>query len=132
MSGAVDVRLAIDSKQYEEGPRLVVSDRWTGEEIARVVQADASRAEDATVACARAFDATRAYWFEGVPSGTQRELNALREQASGMRAASWNSWSSVPGAGSAAWRTWYSRLKVGSSTHNGRPVSSGGVASFWR
>jgi heat shock protein HtpX len=37
-----------------------------------------------------AFDATRAYWFEGVPPGTQRELNALREQASGMRAASWN------------------------------------------
>ena len=32
-----------------------------------------------------------------------------------------------PGAGSAVWRTWYSRLKVGSSTHSGRPVSSGGT-----
>ena len=36
------------------------------------------------------------------------------------------------GEGSAVWRTWYSRLKSGSSTHSGRPVSSGGVASFWR
>ena len=37
-----------------------------------------------------------------------------------------------PGSGSAVWRTWYSRLKLGSSTHSGRPVSSGGMASFWR
>jgi Zn-dependent protease with chaperone function len=37
-----------------------------------------------------AFDATKAYWFEGVPADTQRDLNALREHASGMRAASWN------------------------------------------
>ena len=34
--------------------------------------------------------------------------------------------------GNAACRTWYSRLKLGSSTHSGRPVSSGGVLSFWR
>ena len=36
------------------------------------------------------------------------------------------------GEGSAEWRTWYSRLKVGSSIQNGRPVSIGGCASFWR
>ena len=49
-----------------------------------------------------------------------------------MRAASARSCSSEPGAGSAVWRTWYSRLKFGSSTHSGRPVSSGGNASFCR
>ena len=32
--------------------------------------------------------------------------------------------SQAPGAGSAVWRTWYSRLKLGSSTHTGRPLSS--------
>jgi hypothetical protein len=32
--------------------------------------------------------------------------------------------SSLPGLGSAVWRTWYSRLKRGSSTHSGRPISS--------
>ena len=34
--------------------------------------------------------------------------------------------SSEPGAGSAEWRMWYSRLKVGSSVQNGRPVCAGG------
>ena len=48
------------------------------------------------------------------------------------RAASARSCASEPGAGSAVSRTWYSRLKLGSSTHSGRPVSSGGKASFWR
>ena len=49
-----------------------------------------------------------------------------------IRATSRISWPSSPGAGSAVWRTWYSRLKLGSSTHSGRPVSSGGWASFCR
>ena len=44
-----------------------------------------------------------------------------------MRAASARSWSSLPGSGSAVWRRWYSRLKLASSTHSGRPVSSGGT-----
>ena len=48
------------------------------------------------------------------------------------RAAMFLSCSSEPGDGSAEWRTWYSRLKVGSSTQSGRPVSIGGFASFWR
>ena len=48
------------------------------------------------------------------------------------RAARLRSCSSEPGEGRAEWRTWYSRLKVGSSTQNGRPVSIGGCASFWR
>ena len=37
-----------------------------------------------------------------------------------------------PACGSAVWRTWYSRLKLGSSIHIGRPVSIGGNASFCR
>jgi hypothetical protein len=49
-----------------------------------------------------------------------------------IRAVSRISCSSVPGAGSAVWRTWYSMLNVGSSTHSGRPLSSGGSASRWR
>ena len=49
-----------------------------------------------------------------------------------IRAAIRRSCSSEPGAGSAEWRTWYSRLKVGSSIQNGRPVGTGGWASFWR
>ena len=49
-----------------------------------------------------------------------------------MRAARLRSCSSEPGAGSAVWRTWYSRLKLGSSIHTGRPVSIGGNASFCR
>ena len=49
-----------------------------------------------------------------------------------MRAARLRSCASEPGAGSAVWRTWYSRLKLGSSIHTGRPVSIGGNASFWR
>jgi glyceraldehyde-3-phosphate dehydrogenase (NADP+) len=60
MSAAVDVRLAIASSQHDDGPRLVVNDRWTGEEIAHVAQADAARAEEATAACVRAFRATGA------------------------------------------------------------------------
>ncbi len=48
------------------------------------------------------------------------------------RAAMLRSCSSEPGDGSAEWRTWYSRLKAGSSTQNGRPVGTGGKASFWR
>ncbi len=40
-----------------------------------------------------------------------------------IRAVSSWSCSKVPGAGRAVWRTWYSRLKLGSSTHTGRPLS---------
>ena len=49
-----------------------------------------------------------------------------------IRPASSSSCSSEPGCGSAVWRTWYSRLKLGSSIHSGRPVPAGGTDSFWR
>jgi acyl-CoA reductase-like NAD-dependent aldehyde dehydrogenase len=60
MSSPVDVRLTIGLGRYEDGPRLSVFDPWTNEEIARVVMADARRAEEATAACVRAFERTRA------------------------------------------------------------------------
>jgi glyceraldehyde-3-phosphate dehydrogenase (NADP+) len=60
MSGGVDVRLTLGAKRYDDGPRHIVADRWTGEEIARVVLADAAHAEEATAACLRAFARTRA------------------------------------------------------------------------
>ena len=41
-----------------------------------------------------------------------------------MRAVKLSSCLRSPGTGSAVWRTWYSRLKSGSSTHTGRPLSS--------
>ena len=60
MAAPPDVRLAIASKQYDDGERLLVHDRWTGALAARVVMADAARGEEAVAACARAFDRTRA------------------------------------------------------------------------
>ncbi len=68
------------------------------------------------------------------PSTSQFSHSGLSRSSGweAIRAASRNSCSSLPGAGSAVWRTWYSMLKSGSSTHSGRPVSSGGVASFCR
>ncbi len=60
MSSPMDVRLTIGLGRYEDGPRLSVHDPWTGEEIARVVMADARHAEEATAASVRAFERTRA------------------------------------------------------------------------
>jgi acyl-CoA reductase-like NAD-dependent aldehyde dehydrogenase len=60
MAPPVDVGLTIGRARYEEGPLLAVRDPWTGDELARVVMADAVRAEEATLACVRAFERTRA------------------------------------------------------------------------
>jgi acyl-CoA reductase-like NAD-dependent aldehyde dehydrogenase len=79
MSGAVDVRLAIGSKAHDEGPRLVVQDKWTGEEIARLVLADAARADEAVGACARAFERTRV-----LKAHERRDV--LRRVAQGLQA----------------------------------------------
>ena len=68
------------------------------------------------------------------PSTSQFSHSGLSRSSGweAIREASRNSCSSLPGDGSAVWRMWYSMLKSGSSTHRGRPDSSGGVASFWR
>ena len=89
-----------------------------------------------------AMPSTSAWWFlemsaKRPPSRpcTSHVSHSGLERSSAceyMRATSARSCSSEPGPGSAVWRTWNSRLKRGSSTHSGRPVSSGGKASFWR
>ena len=56
---SVDSALHVAGARHEDGPALVVSDPWSGEELARVVMADEARAELAAAACVRAFDATR-------------------------------------------------------------------------
>ena len=78
MSPPVDVRLTIGHARYEDGPRLPVFDPWSGEEIARVVMADAKRAEEAAVASVRAFDRMRA-----LKAYERRDL--LRRVADGIR-----------------------------------------------
>ncbi|HEY2517458.1 MAG TPA: aldehyde dehydrogenase family protein [Polyangiaceae bacterium] len=60
MSPRTDLRLAIASKFYEDGPRLDVHDPWTRELLGSVVMADAGRAEEAMSAAVKAFDRMRA------------------------------------------------------------------------
>ena len=89
-----------------------------------------------------AIPSIRAWWvleiiakrFFSRPSTNQVSHSGLERSRrwEKIRAASSRSCSSLPGSGSALWRTWYSRLKLGSSAHTGRPVSSGGTASRWR
>jgi acyl-CoA reductase-like NAD-dependent aldehyde dehydrogenase len=50
-----DGALYVASRRVEDGPTLVVSEPWSGAEMARVVLADEARAEEAVLACARAF-----------------------------------------------------------------------------
>lgn len=57
---AVDPALHVASQRIADGPTLVVREPWSGDELARVVMADAARAEAATVAAVRAFEALRA------------------------------------------------------------------------
>ena len=60
MEPAVDTTLHVAGTRVTDGPSLIVSDPWTGEELARVVMADAASAEQAVVASVTAFDAMRA------------------------------------------------------------------------
>ncbi len=78
MAAPLDVSLAVASTRYDEGARLLIHDRWTGELVARVVMADAARAEEATAACVRAFEKTRA-----MKSFERRDL--LRRVAASIR-----------------------------------------------
>jgi acyl-CoA reductase-like NAD-dependent aldehyde dehydrogenase len=54
-----DTRLFVASSAISDGPSLDVDDPWSGERIASVTMADRERAEQAVVACVRAFDAMR-------------------------------------------------------------------------
>jgi acyl-CoA reductase-like NAD-dependent aldehyde dehydrogenase len=74
-----DTALHVASRRFTDGPALAVLDPWTGDEIARVVQADASRAEEAASASLRAFDKTRSmpsFERKAVLSRVARELEA--------------------------------------------------------
>lgn len=55
----IDGRLFVASRIVEDGPRSVIRDPWSGEELASVVLADAARAEEAVATSVRAFDRTR-------------------------------------------------------------------------
>jgi glyceraldehyde-3-phosphate dehydrogenase (NADP+) len=55
-----DTALYVASQRFEDGPRLEVTDPWSGEPLGRVVMADAARAGDATKAAVEAFARTRA------------------------------------------------------------------------
>src|SRR5262249_13855350 len=57
---SIDGSLYVASKRHDDGPVANVVDRWTGEPLARVVQADFARADAAASACADAFIKTRA------------------------------------------------------------------------
>ncbi|MDP8999169.1 MAG: aldehyde dehydrogenase family protein [Myxococcota bacterium] len=54
-----DGALHIASRRIDDGPALVVREPWSGAEIGRVVLADETRAEQATVACVQAFERLR-------------------------------------------------------------------------
>jgi acyl-CoA reductase-like NAD-dependent aldehyde dehydrogenase len=54
-----DEALYIATRRIAEGPRQPVRDPWTGQEIARVVQANEAQAEEAIVASVRAFERLR-------------------------------------------------------------------------
>jgi acyl-CoA reductase-like NAD-dependent aldehyde dehydrogenase len=56
----LDTALHVASQRIADGPTLAVVEPWTGEELARVTMADSARAEEATAAAVRAFDAMRA------------------------------------------------------------------------
>ena len=59
-TAAPDGALHIASRRIEDGQTLAVTEPWTRAEIARVVLADDARAEEAVVACSRAFGQWRA------------------------------------------------------------------------
>jgi acyl-CoA reductase-like NAD-dependent aldehyde dehydrogenase len=79
---APDGALYIAGRRIEAGPTQVVREPWSGAEIARVVLADEARAEEATLACARAFDRLRArtsYERKAVLARVASEIEAREE-----------------------------------------------------
>lgn len=86
-------RWAIDFEKSASHPSLarrIQALRGTTPSVAAPAFATPAFIQTARASRVVAFDDKRAYWFDGVPEGTQHELGALREHASGMRAASWN------------------------------------------
>src|ERR1700730_3496109 len=74
-----DGALHVASRRVVEGPELAVHDPWSGAELARVVLADAARAEEAVVASVRAVEVLRActsYERKVVLAQIAREIEA--------------------------------------------------------
>lgn len=89
--GLIPRRWAIDFERRSTHPSLA---RRIQAVRGSAAQAPAPLGAPTVIATGRAsrvvvFDEQRAYWFDGVPEGIAHDLPTLREQASGMRAASW-------------------------------------------
>jgi acyl-CoA reductase-like NAD-dependent aldehyde dehydrogenase len=77
-----DGALHVASRRVESGATLAVHEPWSGAELARVVMADEALAEEATVACVRAFDRMRArssYERKAVLARVAHEIEARQE-----------------------------------------------------
>jgi acyl-CoA reductase-like NAD-dependent aldehyde dehydrogenase len=77
-----DGALHVASRRVESGPTLAVHEPWSGAELGRVVLADEALAEEATVACVRAFDRMRArssYERKAALAGIAHEIEARQE-----------------------------------------------------
>jgi acyl-CoA reductase-like NAD-dependent aldehyde dehydrogenase len=77
-----DGALHVASRRVESGPTLAVHEPWSGAELGRVVLADEALAEEATVACVRAFERTRArssYERKAALAGIAHEIEARQE-----------------------------------------------------
>src|SRR3954452_9789140 len=55
----VDGALHIASRRIEDGPVAIIREPWSGAEARTIVLADEARAEEAVVACVRAFERLR-------------------------------------------------------------------------
>jgi acyl-CoA reductase-like NAD-dependent aldehyde dehydrogenase len=80
---APDGALHVASQRIEAGAMMIVRDPWSSAELGRVVLADETLAERATVACVRAFDRLRArtsFERKAVLAGVAREIQAREQQ----------------------------------------------------
>jgi len=82
-----DGALHVAGKRYEDGRTAWVSDPWTGERVAPVIQADAARATEAAAAAARVFETTRrmpSYQRRRVLKEITRRIVDAREQLAAL------------------------------------------------
>ena len=142
-------------REREPGPHGAAAGRRPGARRRRALSAAATRARSAAAAAGPARGRTAQSPGRSRRSRRSARGGSLRSARSGRpwspsinhishsgleRSSCWEkiqavrpcSCSQPPGVGSAAWRMWYSRLKLGSSTHTGLPLSSAVWASLWR
>jgi acyl-CoA reductase-like NAD-dependent aldehyde dehydrogenase len=74
--------LHVAGRRIDDGPRSVIRDPWSGEELASVVLADAARAEEAVAASVRAFDRARkqaSFERKAVLARVARQIEAQKD-----------------------------------------------------